>query len=413
MPIPATLLESPENQLLVLCARGFLVQSPDISSILSQVTDWHTATTRIHLHRLQLLLLHTIKGHEAFIPEEVNRTFQAEADKILHWNLSLMLELQEIARLTSTEDVHLLSYKGPAIAYSAYNTLSLRSFADLDLLVSPQQKTDLLQVLKQAGFKQVLPKVRLKSYIQRKKQRIEYETSLTSQDGLTDLDVHWHLAAPFESFPLTVEAMWSRRESLPEISGVETLCREDLIIALCFHGMKHLWRQLEWIGCLLGIIENSANDPIDWQQVERLARKAKCLRILDLGIKLVTDLAETEVASSSTETKHIPPHIRGRIHRDKTLGTISRLLWKVILGEVRQQNASSPLVLVRDSILDLYFGTWIRQGPKRRWRFCTGYIQSFLLSSERSQIVSSHVKAYPWLYSLVFEREANETKPIS
>lgn len=389
MPIPDALLLRPENRVLLLCARGPQTQS-DFGLALGEVLDWDYLVSKLHPHRLTMLFLHHLRGHEARVPPEVLRELQLLGEQILHWNLFLLAELQGVTNLLCEEGVRVLSYKGPAIAYSAYNSLALRRFGDLDFLISPRDLSRVSVLLQSAGFHIALPQTALTPLLQRQKRRIAYELPFVSKNGFVVLDVHWRVTAPFESFPLDFEELWKRRAPVKAIAGIEAPCREDLIVALCFHGLKHIWQELEWISCLLGLLQRAREEPLDWRHIEGAVKSCGCERVLLLGLRLAQDLSDMP---GEERDNLFPAHLQRAVNQNP-VRMMARRVWKLLLEPGNDKPGSSVAAFLRNSFWQLSFGLGCRRPGRARRKFLLGLTRSTFVSLEESKIALALAKPF-------------------
>lgn len=84
---------------------------------------------------------------------------------------------------------------------------------------------------------------------------------------------------------LAMDQIWDR--SLPVLINdrqVKTLSPEDMIIILCFHGLKHSWQSLEWLADLTYMISN--HQDIKWLDVFARAENIGLKRIVLIGLFL-------------------------------------------------------------------------------------------------------------------------------
>ncbi len=386
MAIALTHLENPENRLLLFCSQS-AHQNAIFGELVQSIENWEGFVGQLHTHRLTLLFLHHLKGHETLVPSPVLGELQTLGEKILHWNLALLADLQEVTRLLTGSGVRVLSYKGPSIAYGAYNSLALRRFSDLDFLVSPREYRRAIDVLQSANYRTVDYRSILTPYLARYKAKIAYEIPLKSADGMTDLDLHWAVAAPFESFPLNFEQLWERREAVGAIAGAATFCREDLLVSLCFHGLKHSWTELEWLACLLGLIENGPD--LDWKRIELSVRSSGCERILWVGLHLANDLAS---ANGGAISPALPANLHKRIEKDFWTQRMVAQIWKLIFADPSTRADSSFVVWLRETFQPLIFGSLARSQRYSQKRFFVGSLRSTFIGLERSKLVLSLVK---------------------
>jgi hypothetical protein len=77
---------------------------------------------------------------------------------------------------------------------------------------------------------------------------------------------------------------------VPLLGGaLSTLSAEDLLLALCVHGAKHLWERLAWVCDVAGLVNSHAG--LDWRAVFERASAARVERMLLLGLGLARGLA--------------------------------------------------------------------------------------------------------------------------
>ncbi len=375
MPIPDALLQRPNTQVLLLCACG-PEKHEGFASVLSEVLDWETLMAELGRHRLTLLFAHHASGHEPLVPSAIRARLEDRCEALLHSNLVLLTELQRVMVFLGERNIRVLAYKGPSLSIGVYNSLALRSFGDLDLLISPRDRPKLVAALKTCGYRQVLTE--LAPFAEQFKERYSYEMQLMSQDGCTALDVHWNVAPQYESFPLGFEQMWQHRVALRSVGS--TLCREDLLLALAFHGLKHGWELLEWIGCLLTLLLSGRDEPFDWERIETLFRAHDCGRILGLALRLAMDLSQA-AGQPSPLREVIPSSLWSEVEADKGIAKLSAQIWNSVLGTAPPPS-SAPASILKELTLGL-------RGRRRlvaRSKFLFGSIGSLLVELERSKI---------------------------
>lgn len=397
MSIPDALLQKPENRILLLCACG-PQKTETFAQTLSTVKDWEYLGRKIRDNRLILLFLHHLKGHESLVPISFLKDFETMGEQLLHWNLSFLVELQEITRALEEGGVRFLCYKGPVLAYEAHQTLALRHFADLDLLVSPYDLEKSLDRLQTLGYRKLGRYPSTNAFFQKCQQRTAYGTHVVSADGLKYLDLHWAIGAPYQGFPLNFENLWSGRAHNFLIGDVATLCSEDLIAALCFHGLKHSWGRLEWIGSLLGVLRSEHASSFDWEYIKATFSRCDCERILYLGLQLASELDAFRERNEG-ESQLFPPDLAHAIAHDKSVGKMARTAWKLNL-----RGKGTPLHSVLSNFkyvaLQFYFGLWARSRAGKRREFMRGSFLEALSSLERSRLVLGALQ--PWRNVLGF-----------
>jgi hypothetical protein len=128
--------------------------------------------------------------------------------------------------------IEVLPLKGPALSLALYNDAALRSSCDLDLMVRDDDFSRAEAFLFDQGF------VALGS-------RGGKDRRFCRADLLVEL--HFQLDSP-RFFTTDIRAIWSRSYS-GDFRGqpVSLMSKEDLVLFLCYHGLRHGFSRLIWI----------------------------------------------------------------------------------------------------------------------------------------------------------------------
>lgn len=201
-------------------------------------------------------------------------------------SLRLAGELLAIMDHFAARGVRVLAYKGPTLAVLAYRDLGLRPFRDLDILVDPSDVPVGRAVLEALGYRPGAldpPPGRSRAFIDGASEHPYF------RDGGDIVELHWRLLAPCYAGQLPFAELWERRTTIP-LGGraMETLSREDLVLALCVHGASHAWERLEWIADVARLLQ--LNVEIDWSATVSRARRLGAAHMVGLGVRLATDL---------------------------------------------------------------------------------------------------------------------------
>src|SRR5208282_2585621 len=127
------------------------------------------------------------------ILNELHAYFRANSQR----NLLLARELIRLLCLLEANAIPVVVFKGPLLGALAYGALSLRSSADLDILVHKQDVRGLKEVLNAEGYlpSPILPRVSERALL-------SYGSEcpfIRSESGI-QLDVHWQLLPRMISF---------------------------------------------------------------------------------------------------------------------------------------------------------------------------------------------------------------------
>jgi hypothetical protein len=193
-------------------------------------------------------------------------------------NYRLAKKLVDLTVLLQNEGIPTLAFKGPALAMAVYGDLVLRQYKDLDLVIHKEHLVKAVDLMTRSGF-QLAPtfsRPQITPYLcnprnPRHVARAE-EIPFRAPDGTYYVDIHWKLGHDFwRPFSPDIDKVWERieKQDLPQ-GSVSTFCREDLFLALCYHGTKHRWLALKWLLDVAELLRKAGT--FDWSRVEEMTR---------------------------------------------------------------------------------------------------------------------------------------------
>ena len=190
-----------------------------------------------------------------------------------------------------------------------YGDLSLRQFADLDLIVPADDVVKARALLVARGYRpeRQTPDQQLRASIQ-----AEQDITLL-HDGLgINLEIHWGVSTERDPIHIRPEWLW-RDLATCTIAGrsVRTFTREDLLLILCIHGAKHRWERLAWLCDIAEIVRSRTT--LDWDRAVENAALMGGERILFLGLSLAGELLGAEP----------PVHVRKAIEVDPVVKVLA------------------------------------------------------------------------------------------
>jgi Uncharacterised nucleotidyltransferase len=259
-------------------------------------------------------------------------------------NLSLSVRLVNIINLFKANNIAAVPFKGPAQAETVYEDIGLRSFNDLDILISRKDITKARDLLIKNNFLLTtrLPESQFSTYIYH-----ENFFNFFDKTRNLNIDLHWEITGRYSLIPIYLEDIENR---LIEINLVEqkisSLCFEDMLIYLCIHSTSHCWDKLESICSIAEIIKS--NKIIDWQIIEKRAVDLKCKRMVHLGLALAKDLFDIK----------LPEEIEKEINNDRSLNRLEKQIIKKLfnnnkpLSESLSWRFSNLHFLIRDKLSD-------------------------------------------------------------
>jgi hypothetical protein len=242
------------------------------------------------------------------LPPEVERSLRSAYEANLRRSLWFGAELARIMQDFERQQLRAVPYKGPALAQLIYGDLSLRSFSDLDFLISPVDFERAKQALAEIGYR---PAADLTPDVERFWLRTGYERSFDSAAGKNLVELQWALLPHFYAVDLRVEDLLARAGTAV-VGEREVLCLspEDSLLALCLHAAKHLWTRLIWLSDIAETLRSySRTQTIDYSLVFSRARSLGIARILGVSFWLVENVLRAEIPKSAEEIIAADPQV--------------------------------------------------------------------------------------------------------
>jgi hypothetical protein len=206
--------------------------------------------------------------------------------------LFLTAELLKVVKAFEAHGIEVVPYKGPALAATLYQSLTIRPFSDLDVLVRERDVRAAAEILLADGFRGPDPfgaGEDLNPRIDR-----PYWQSFDAPDrGRIPVRVELHWRLPL-TFSLDQAAYWSRLRWISLMgTPVRQFAHEDLLVILCAHGFKHLWVLIKWISDIGELIRVCPD--LDWDGLYHRARMAGSSRVIGVALALAHDLLHAEL----------------------------------------------------------------------------------------------------------------------
>ncbi|MGA9527587.1 MAG: nucleotidyltransferase family protein [Terriglobales bacterium] len=312
--------------------------------------DWFEFRRLAQHHGVWALVARNLLEQATHLPAELRQSLHSAYAENLRRNLWFAAELARILAHLANREIQMTPYKGPLLAQTAYGDLGLRSFHDLDLLISPADFVGAKAALAEIGY---FPSQELSAPVERLFLRIGYERSFDGPAGKNLLELQWNLlphfyAVDFRAAHFEWEDLFARAGRVRlGMAEVPCLSPEDSFLVLCLHAAKHLWTRLLWIS---DIAESLHVAGLDFTDIIARARAAGITRILGIGCWL----AERVLGAA------IPAAAREVIERDSDVKK---------LGEYYAARVAQAASYDFDS--SKYFRqVWkLREQPRDRWRY--------------------------------------------
>ena len=315
-------LGRPEDELLLCCARTD--RSPEIATrigtLVEASTDWEHLVRTAHAHGVApLLFWHLDTTCPGLVPESayshLREYFQANS---LH-TLFLTGELTRLINAFGARGVPAVPLRGPALAISAYGSLALRRFLDLDIMIYHGDFAKAKEALASLGYR---PRHRLTPAQELALLNSRFEYIFARDDGQSAVELHWDISEHFSS-RIDPDCLWGRLQQIRLGDDlVPTLSPEDTLLMLCAHGSKHLWERLAWICDVAELIRACQN--LRWEQVLAQARALGSERMVLLGLFLARDLLGAA----------LPEEVLRRVEADQAVEKLARRICERLFREV-------------------------------------------------------------------------------
>ena len=257
--------------------------------------DWTYIVERATHHNILPLIdrqLQLITAHQ--IPSAVIAQIHANFNENFQRNLYLTSELLKLGRLFETQQIPLLSFKGPILAQIAYGNLGLRQFLDLDILVPEADVVRASELLVSQGYQ---PQFELTARQQTIYAGLRNEHCFWHEEKQLCVDLHWSILPRHFSFTPDPQLLWGKIERVEfGAQSIATLTPEHLLLFLCAHGAKHNWWRLYWICDLAELLRTHPD--LDWDAIHNLSGRFGTTRMLLLGLYLAQQLLGTVLPTS-------------------------------------------------------------------------------------------------------------------
>jgi hypothetical protein len=302
----------PEVDLLLLCARAHLdeQQRQRVHDLVSRNLDWNYLLQLADRHGLQPLLhWHLTAVCPNTVPKESQQNLRVAFQRVSALNILLTHELQKLIALFAENNVTAVPYKGPALALQLFGNVALRQFSDLDLLVHPRDVLRARDLLLRDGYEPLPP---LTEGQQALLLRTQCNLPFSREQKRMIVELHWKVSAPSFARPFETEDFWSRLvDGKLETTNIKLPAAEDLLLALCIHGSKHLWERVAWIADIAGLL--SSKEELNWEELISRARSTGSERMLLLGLHLAERLLEVS----------LPDEVKSALKADAKVGFLA------------------------------------------------------------------------------------------
>ncbi len=316
------------------------------SELAALARSWDTVIEIARRHAA-LPLVHRFLSLEcqSVMPAEAMSKMRLKSQLIALHNRHLTTELVRLTGLLKAAGIDAIAFKGPVLAATAYGSIDLRQFVDLDILVRQSDLPRIAEILTAEGY--LSPHTRREGlatgYFQ------ESEDAFFAAGGTGAIDVHWKITPRTFRFAPDEEFFWRRAQAVElDFGSVTAIAPEDLLLFICVHAAKHGWVHL---GSICDVAETiRARPAIDLMAILNQATTLGSRRIFLTGIYLAHELVDAP----------IPDDVLAIARNDRTVRELAKHIATQLFNGASQRDAHfDPWAVPLRSI----------EGPRARMRY--------------------------------------------
>ena len=225
------------------------------------------------------------------IPEKIQNKLRQAMLQTATRNMIMLHEAGMIFKAFKQRGINVIALKGLFLIETVYANISMRQFADLDLMIRPEDVDIVIASLKELGYS-------MSTYYSSQDANldIKHVPPMSKPEG-PFVEIHWTILEENEPFDIDVDGMWQR--TIPvKIAGMDVLALgiEDLILHLCLHlGYQHHFdlglRGLYDIVAVLAYYDGKIN----WPELVLTAGQWGVERVIGLVLKLAKDFLKANI----------------------------------------------------------------------------------------------------------------------
>lgn len=269
--------------LIIECCR-IEPDTKKLESLAATITDWNECLTSAYAHGVYPLVARSLKTVLA-VPEQVKHMLKLTNLDIARRNMMMTSELLRIMGLLEEHGINALAIKGPVLSHIIHGDVTSRQYADIDILVTPNELFDATKLLCDNGYSNEHDIAFTKN-----KALLKTTKDLTLQNTQNNISVelHWRLFSGRLFKKSDTEYLVNTQQKI-EINNqlISTIDERVLLLYLLLHGSKHIWERIEWIVDIDRLVRQSS---IDWSYVWNLAEQMDIVPMVQLGCAVAHDL---------------------------------------------------------------------------------------------------------------------------
>ncbi len=245
-------------------------QRGKIEFLLTKDINWGELLAQLRYYQISPLFYFNLQrqGLMERFPDNVQKELKHDYLQTHSINLAYYTELKSVLQLFQEAGIDCLVLKGAALAPTVYRNLGIRSFADIDLLLHPEDIDRAGKLLE--GRYQCDTPLPLSVRARQCYFHLCYKRKAAPH---LSLELHWGFFSPTTPLELDMGFFWRERQSVTAVDcHFSTPGREALFMHQCLHFSGHYflsWRDL----CDIDWFLNPEEPVLDWNAVLKVTKK--------------------------------------------------------------------------------------------------------------------------------------------
>lgn len=257
---------------------------------LPKAFDWEILVNNAFAHGVSGLLCNSLLlVPQSLVPESMRHASREHLKQLEEKNQQQADQLTFILGELNLVNIKAIPFKGPTLAMSAYGQLNLRTFRDLDFLISEKDIQPCIDKLRALGYtneRNLTPRQWLE-FVGYNGEEILFGPGLP-------LEPHWAFSPRMLAQKVDYEGVWRRAEErIFNLQPILGLSPEDELLVLCIHGCKEGWSKLKWVVDASEFIRS--HPALDWELLIDRATAQGLARIVRIGLLISQRLVQVKI----------------------------------------------------------------------------------------------------------------------
>ena len=245
--------------------------------------DWAQVDTIADRHGVAAIVVDLLAA-DGSVPAAPRDALRARAQAQAARALQGVVELIRVTSALDDAGIQTVSLKGPLFSQWLYGAPGRRRFADLDILVTPNDRDRAFAVLNGLGYE-------LPTGMSPRAAGVIYRALGAwplVRPGVLPIDLHWRLAHARFAAPLTPSQVFAESSTV-EIGGasIRTPSATHVALLTLLHAAKHVWCTLEQVAAIAALMRRP---DVDWTAVRALAHRASAWNACATGLRLACEI---------------------------------------------------------------------------------------------------------------------------